>query len=63
EMAGYYSQPFVREQFTVDYDGDFIGTGTATSAAPAYFNHRKTSIYGGSNEVQKNIICKFVLGL
>ncbi len=35
----------------------------AATAAPAYFNHRKVSIYGGSNEIQKNIIAKAVLGL
>ncbi|MGB3810930.1 MAG: acyl-CoA dehydrogenase family protein, partial [Parvibaculum sp.] len=28
-----------------------------------YFNMRKTSIYGGSNEIQHNIIAKMVLGL
>ena len=32
-------------------------------AAPSYFNNRKVSIYGGSNEIQKNIIAKAVLGL
>lgn len=35
----------------------------AATAAPAYFNFRKVSIYGGSNEIQKNIIAKAVLGL
>lgn len=35
----------------------------AAAAAPAYFNFRKVSIYGGSNEIQKNIIAKAVLGL
>ena len=34
----------------------------AGSAAPHYFNYRKVSIYGGSNEIQKNIIAKAVLG-
>jgi len=32
-------------------------------AARAYFNYRKTAIYSGSNEIQKNIIAKIVLGL
>ena len=32
-------------------------------AAPVYFNHRKLSIYGGSNEIQRNIISKMILGL
>jgi pimeloyl-CoA dehydrogenase large subunit len=35
----------------------------AATAAPSYFNYRKVSIYGGSNEIQKNIIAKAVLGL
>ncbi|MCV0395521.1 MAG: pimeloyl-CoA dehydrogenase large subunit [Rhizobiaceae bacterium] len=40
-----------------------IGPGYGAHAAPAYFNNRKVSIYGGSNEIQKNIIAKAVLGL
>jgi alkylation response protein AidB-like acyl-CoA dehydrogenase len=32
-------------------------------AAPSYFNNRKLSIFGGSNEIQKNIISKAILGL
>lgn len=63
EIAGYYSLPFVREQFTYGYEGEYVGPGSACNAAPHYFNNRKTSIYGGSNEIQKNIICKAVLGL
>ncbi len=35
----------------------------ASSAAQNYFNYRKVSIYGGSNEIQRNIISKAVLGL
>jgi alkylation response protein AidB-like acyl-CoA dehydrogenase len=31
--------------------------------ADTYFNTRKVSIYGGSNEIQRNIIAKAVLGL
>lgn len=35
----------------------------ADAAAPTYFNQRKVSIYGGSNEIQRNIIAKSILGL
>jgi alkylation response protein AidB-like acyl-CoA dehydrogenase len=28
-----------------------------------YFNYRKVSIYGGSNEIQRNIVAKAILGL
>ena len=40
-----------------------IGPEWAGPLAPQYFNYRKTSIYGGSNEIQKNIIAKAILGL
>lgn len=42
------------------YDGFDAFTA---SLAPRYFNFRKTSIYAGSNEVQRNIIAKMALGL
>ncbi|HEX5787759.1 MAG TPA: acyl-CoA dehydrogenase family protein [Woeseiaceae bacterium] len=63
EVAGYYSVPFVRDQFTDGFAGTAVGPDDACNAAPHYFNNRKASIYGGSNEIQKNIICKAVLGL
>ena len=40
-----------------------IGPDYAVGEAGHYFNMRKTSIYGGSNEIQRNIIAKAVLGL
>ena len=40
-----------------------IGPDYAEGLAGEYFNGRKTSIYGGSNEIQRNIIAKMVLGL
>jgi pimeloyl-CoA dehydrogenase large subunit len=40
-----------------------IGPDWGGPLAPQYFNYRKTSIYGGSNEIQKNIITKAILGL
>ncbi len=35
----------------------------AQRAAPHYLNYRKTSIYGGSNEIQRTIIASTILGL
>ncbi len=40
-----------------------VGFDWAGPIAPAYFNYRKVSIYGGSNEIQRGIIAKAILGL
>ena len=64
EAAGYYALPYVPEQFTLDSDpAGWVGEGAETQYSLKYFNYRKASIYGGSNEIQKNIIAKHVLGL
>jgi alkylation response protein AidB-like acyl-CoA dehydrogenase len=39
------------------------GDDAGAPLAGYYFNFRKTSIYGGSNEIQKNIITQMILGL
>ncbi len=41
----------------------FVGPDYAAGAGPTYFNYRKVSIYGGSNEIQRNIVAKAILGL
>ncbi len=64
EAAGYYALPYVPAQYDLDFPAEErIGEGAETSTALRYFNNRKASIYGGSNEIQKNIIAKHVLGL
>lgn len=60
---GPYAVPFVEAAMHDGYAEAPIGPEEATSAAAAYFNYRKLSIFGGSNEVQKNIISKMILGL
>jgi len=60
---GPYAAPFVEEALEEGYAGEPIGPDEAASAAAQYFNNRKLSIFGGSNEIQKNIISKMILGL
>ncbi len=60
---GPYAAPFVEEAMHGRGSEPPIGPEEAVSAAAAYFNHRKLSIFGGSNEIQKNIISKMILGL
>lgn len=63
ELAGYNCLPFVPEQFEDGFQGEPVGPGNSAAAALTYFNNRKLSIFGGSNEIQRNIISKAVLGL
>ena len=63
EAAGYYAFPFIPEQFQEGSPEERIGGEIFADTAPVYFNNRKATIYGGSNEIQRNIIAKRVLGL
>ena len=70
--AGPYSLPFIHEAMDAGWQGDqaapaglqgFPGGDVANATLAAnYFNYRKTTIYGGSNEVQRNIVAQTVLG-
>jgi pimeloyl-CoA dehydrogenase large subunit len=62
EVVGPYALPYQREQ-DEGWNEPPIGPEWAGPVAPTYFNWRKTTIYGGSNEIQKNIIAKAILGL
>ncbi|MBA4228140.1 MAG: pimeloyl-CoA dehydrogenase large subunit [Hyphomonas sp.] len=66
EAAGLYGNPFVQDTLALAEPGTNAESPTPEhllTAAPSYFNYRKTSIYAGSNEIQRNIIAKMVLGL
>lgn len=60
---GPYALPFIEEALSEGYTGEAFGPDGAASASAAHFNYRKLSIFGGSNEIQKNIISKMILGL
>ncbi len=62
EAVGHYGAPYFRGFGEGDNEHP-IGPDYAHRAAPTYFNTRKTTIYGGSNEIQRNIIAKMVLGI
>ena len=56
QAVGPYALPFQQE-------GEPAGPAYAPHLARTYCNFRKTSIYGGSNEIQKNIISQWLLRL
>jgi alkylation response protein AidB-like acyl-CoA dehydrogenase len=60
--AGPMTLPYVHEAMEAGWQGDFAGAAICAPLAGTYFNYRKTTIYGGSNEVQRNIVAQTVLG-
>ena len=63
EAVGPYALPFDRAYLEGGREHSLAGDDDAAPLAAQYFNYRKTSIYGGSNEIQKNIISQMILGL
>ena len=55
-------QAFVHEAMAAGWQGEYVGGMHLAPLAGTYFNMRKTTIYGGSNEVQRNIVSAQVLG-
>ena len=63
EAAGQYGAPHLDPDDAPGDNTPPVGPQHARGVADTYFNMRKASIYGGSNEIQRNIIAKAVLGL
>src|SRR6056297_1473169 len=63
EALGPWALPYVSEALDEGSNVPAMGPDYANGVASEYFNHRKISIYGGSNEIQRGIIAKAALGL
>jgi alkylation response protein AidB-like acyl-CoA dehydrogenase len=65
--VGPYALPFRSEAMEAGWQFDPTrespGPRYASTLAGSYFNQRKLSIFGGTNEIQKNIISKMIIGL
>jgi alkylation response protein AidB-like acyl-CoA dehydrogenase len=60
--AGPFSLPLIHEAMQAGWQGEYVGAAHVAPLASTYFNLRKTTIYGGSNEVQRTIVAQTVLG-
>jgi alkylation response protein AidB-like acyl-CoA dehydrogenase len=60
-VTGPNALPFLEHELESDFEGEPLYQDYSSAPASQYFNLRKLSIYGGSNEIQKNIIAKRVL--
>jgi alkylation response protein AidB-like acyl-CoA dehydrogenase len=63
EAAGPMALPFDEAYLEGETEHSAFDDDFAAPLLPHYFNYRKTSIYGGSNEIQRNIISQMILGL
>ena len=61
EAVGPYALPWQSESMEPAWNGEPVGPEHVRARTPSYFDRRKTTIYGGSTEVQKNIISKITL--
>ncbi|HZD25489.1 MAG TPA: acyl-CoA dehydrogenase family protein, partial [Alphaproteobacteria bacterium] len=63
EAVAYYMMPFDPDVLAFGRNEPPVGPDYAASLAGKYFNTRKVSIYGGSNEIQRGIMAKLILGM
>ena len=63
QALGVQAMAFQHAAMDADWTGPVVGPGYGVPLAGQYFNFRKASIYAGSNEIQRNIIARMMLGL
>jgi len=64
DVVGPYALPYAPPREDEErWNEPEIGPDWAAAVAPSYFNMRKVTIYGGSNEIQRSIVAKAILGL
>lgn len=63
EALGNYAQPYEPDSLRIDVNTDIVGPDYGRGVMMEHLLRRAASIYGGTNEVQRDIIAKHVLGL
>jgi alkylation response protein AidB-like acyl-CoA dehydrogenase len=63
KAVGAYANPFLKDELGYDHEGELLHSEFSNSSTCQYLDMRKASVYGGSTEIQKNIIAKMILEL
>lgn len=63
QACGHTAMPYLPEAMAAEWTDEVVGERYAPTVAGDYFNMRKLTIFGGSNEIQRNIISQLILGL
>ncbi|HYM36234.1 MAG TPA: acyl-CoA dehydrogenase family protein [Steroidobacteraceae bacterium] len=63
QAIGHYAHAYIPEAYELGWHGEPEGAEDWGTTSSRYFNMRKTTIFGGSNEIQRNIIAQRILGL
>ena len=63
EVSGYYAYPYQPNTMDQGSNEPVIGPDWSVTSSLKYFDMRKTTIYAGSTEIQKNILAKMILEL
>ena len=63
QALGHHALPYQHAAMDAGFRGTVVGPDFGVPMTGHYFNFRKASIYAGSNEIQRNIISKMMLGL
>jgi alkylation response protein AidB-like acyl-CoA dehydrogenase len=63
KVVGAYAVPHLVDELGYEHSGETLHNDFSATATCQYLEMRKASVYGGSNEIQKNIIAKMILEL